>query len=94
MGIIALLVVLAMITYAFIRATIALVRYYKQLSDPDNDASMAYREKHPGWHSYMRLSLPVIITGFCFSALSAAAGFVYVIVRWVSENTGMMPDLF
>lgn len=86
MGFIVLLVATAIIPYLFIRAAIFFKSYYKILGDQNSIQNIAIINKHPNWHSYLRFSLPIIITVFYFNAFVTAGAFVYFIVRWLNDG--------
>ncbi len=84
MGVIALLIATAIISYLFARAAKFMQSYYKILGDQNDQQNTAVINQHPKWHSYLRFSLPIIITAFYFNAFITAGAFVYFIVRWLN----------
>ena len=85
MGFFALLLATAVISYLFVRSAKSLHAYYNMLNDINSKQSTALLNHYPSWHSYLRFSLPIIITGFYFNATVCAGAFIYFIVRWFSE---------
>ena len=86
MGMLALLIATAVISYLFVRGAKAMHAYYKMLNDANSKQSTALLNQYPNWHTYLRFSLPIIITGFYFNAIISAGAFTYFVVRWLNEG--------
>ena len=78
-----LIIVLIGISFAFVRASMYFIRYYKQLISPQSSFGIEYRENHPRWYIYLKFGMPIIIAGFILNAMAAAIMSCYVAVRWI-----------
>ncbi len=54
MGVIILLIVLALISFIFVRAALFLRGYYKKLYSPETNISITFQEKYSRWYVYMK----------------------------------------
>lgn len=86
MGILAMLVVLSFIAFAFLRGALFFVKFRRQLIDVQSDFGKEYLFKYPTWHRYMKFATPILIFGFGINAIFAALGVVYVVVRFISDH--------
>jgi len=78
MGVIILLITLILISFIFGYVAKRFLRHYRKLYQER-------QKKDIKWYFHLRLSLLIIIAGFCFNAMAALVGGGYVALRWISN---------
>lgn len=84
-GIFLLLLMLAVVFFAFLKMAIYLSRYYNGLKGNDEHLAVYLRRSNPRMHSYMRHSLPIVIICLYVGAVFSFAGVCYVVGRYVND---------
>jgi len=84
MKVLVLLAALAILSFGFVRFGVSMLRYRQQLSHTEEGFGLTFYNQYPQMYGVVKFLLPITAGGLIFSGVSAAMGFLYVLIRYFS----------